>query len=145
MNGLQVADAGLSDFVVPAPLGLAVEVARDALDHAEDLCRYHGDVPPAKPGSWAGSCGSCEQPSRVRRALALMRRLAGELPPPRRYVIDADRPAHPITGLYPVVGVRALFAPADPEQARVVIERELETRGELGPFDLILTIKRGTS
>jgi hypothetical protein len=143
MTGSPVAlDPG--EMLVPLPLALAVEAARVALDHATDLCRFHGDVPPAKPGSWASACGSCEQPARVRKALALLRRVSGEQPPPRRYVVDGTTDPHPVSGLYPVVGIRGLFAPADPERAGAVIVRELEVRGELGPFDVLVTVKGGT-
>lgn len=141
-----VADAGLRDFVLPAPIGLALEHARIALDHAATECRLHWDVPPTKPGPFTGSCGWCEQPARVRKALALLRQLAGEHPPPRRYVVDATAEPGKVSGLYPVltdagVPIRGLRAPDDADQAARVLTAELERRGELGPFDLIITIK----
>lgn len=134
--------------IVPLPLARAVSAARDALEAADDLCRWHGDVPPSKPGAWTGSCETCEQPARVRKALTLLRNAAGEPPPPRRYWVDTDAPPCRVSGLYPVVGVsgrtvRGLFAPADEHQARLVIARELEMRGEVGPFDLVVTIGTG--
>lgn len=144
----EVGDAGLADFVVPPELGLALDAVRTALENAADTCRYHGDVPPSKPGPFTGSCDSCDQPARVRKALALLRRLGGEQPPVRRYQVDADAIPHQVSGLYPVHGahgrlVRGLFAPDDAEQAARTIVRELEARGELGPFDVLVTIRGG--
>jgi hypothetical protein len=141
-----IADAGLADFVLPAPLGLALEAARVALDHADPVCRLHWDVPPSRPGPWTGSCGMCEQPARVRRALALLRRLAGEPVPVRRYVVDATAEPDRVAGLFPVLTgagqpIRGLRAPDDPARAAAVLVAELERRGELGPFDLLVTIK----
>lgn len=131
-------------LVVTPLLGLALSAARDALDAAEQLCRLHGDVPPARPGGWTGACDSCEQPARVRKALALLRAAAGEDPPPRRYRVDTTAAPCRVSGLFPVIGpggrpVR-LFAPGDAAMAAKVIARELEARGELGPFDLIITV-----
>lgn len=134
------------EVIVPLPLAFAVEAARLALNGADTLCRFHGDVPPSKPGPFTGSCGSCEQPARVRKALALLRAVGGEDPPPRRYLIDDTAPPHRVSGLYPVEGlhgrpISGLFAPADPDQAAQVIGRELEARGEAGPFLLIITTR----
>jgi hypothetical protein len=141
-----IADAGLADFLLPPPIGLALEHARIALDHAAAECRLHWDVPPTAPGPFSSSCAWCEQPARVRKALALLRRISGEPPPPRRYVVDATDEPGPVSGLYPVltpagVPIRGLRAPADPEQAGRVLAAELERRGELGPFDLLVTVK----
>jgi hypothetical protein len=134
------------EWFLPMPVALAIETARTALDHAVAVCRLHGDVPPAKPGGWSSACDSCEQPARVRKALAYLRALVGEPPPPRRYEVDATdatgRP-HRVSGLYRVEKIQGLWAPADEEQAREVILRELDVRGERGPFDVVVTIKRG--
>jgi hypothetical protein len=141
-------DAGLADFLLPPPIGLAFEAARIALDHAVAECRLHWDVPPTRPGPFTGSCGPCEQPARVRRALALMRRCSGELPPPRRYVVDDTAEPARVSGMVPVltdagVPIRGLLVPPFADQATRVIERELEVRGEVGPFDLLVTLKGG--
>jgi hypothetical protein len=129
---------------VTLPLAVAIDAARKALEGAEQTCRYHGDVPPTKPGGWTGSCDSCEQPARVRKALALLRRALDEPPPTRRYVVDTTRRPHQANGLYRVDGVSALWAPADAEQARALILRELEVRGEVGPFDVVVTVVGGS-
>lgn len=134
------------EVVIPPVLGLALVAVKDALEQAPQECRYHGDVPPSKPGGWTSSCDSCEQPARVRKALALLRRAAGEPPPPRRYVVDTTAPPGPVSGLYPVLGtggqpIRGLRAPGDADQARKALAAELERRGEVGPFDLLVTIK----
>lgn len=128
--------------VVSLPLAVAVDAAYKALDAAEQTCRIHGDVPPAKPGGWTSACDSCEQPARVRKALALLRRVTGEPAPTRRYAVDASTRPHRVSGLFRVEGIRGLFAPADAEQAREVIMRELEARGEVGPFNVVVAISR---
>jgi hypothetical protein len=55
----------------------AAKLAVAALEGAETTCRYHGDTPPKAP-AWHGGCESCQQPTRVREALAAIRALTTE-------------------------------------------------------------------
>lgn len=55
----------------------AAKLALTALEGAETTCRYHGDNPPKAP-AWHGGCESCQQPTRVREALAAIRALTTE-------------------------------------------------------------------
>jgi hypothetical protein len=108
----------------------ALRKARAALENATQNCRYHGDVPPAPPNSWRGAgCDTCEQPARVRAALAALRRLAGDPQPPRAYTVDTAR-RHQANGLHPVNGINGLWVDADPRRARAAIIGELHYRGE---------------
>lgn len=136
-------DSPHGEAIVPLPLALAVRAAYEALEQAPATCRFHGDVPPAKPGGWTSACDSCEQPARVRKALALLRNAYGLPHPPRWYTVDDTAEPHRVSGLFPVERIRGLFAPADVDQAREVIERELSARGEVGPFEIAVTLKGG--
>ena len=131
---------------LPLPVALAITAAKEALEHAPQTCRFHGDCPPAKPGPHTGRCDSCEQPARVRRALAYFRGLTGEEPPARRYVVDTASAPHRVSGGYRVLGhaggtgVSGLWVPADPGLAAALIIRTLEERGEVGPFELQVSL-----
>lgn len=144
MTDVQLPTVNLADL--PLPVAVAMQAARDALEHANPLCRFHGDCPPARYGPGAGrgtGCEECAQPARVRRALAYFRALTGEPPPPRRYQLDIAGGPHRVSGGYKVLGVAGLWAPADQAAAAALIERTLADRGELGPFDVLLTIPGG--
>jgi hypothetical protein len=60
-------------------LRAAAEFALTALEGAETACRYHGETPPEAP-AWHGGCESCQQPTRVREALAAIRALTAKEP-----------------------------------------------------------------
>lgn len=125
---------------LPAPVAAALAAARAVLEGSPQTCRFHGDCPPTGSGTGPGWCEACVHPRKVRRALAYFRALTGEPPPPRFYSLDVMAGPHRTSGGYKVVGVPGLWAPADVDKARRLIVRELEARGELGPFDVRVSV-----
>lgn len=137
---------GVGETTVPLALLVAIDAYRVALDNADRWCRFHEDVPPPPPALGAG-CESCAQPARVRKAIALMCKALGEPPPVRRYTVDTTGQPHPVSGMFPVFStlsdrpIRGLYAPGDAAGAQAAILRELDVRGETGPFTVEVAIR----
>lgn len=114
----------------------AAGYALAALTSAETTCRYHGDV--RAPRSLLSSgCGSCQQPARVRDAIAALIEVYGGEPLPRAYTVDTtstDDPGRARVGLWPVTEIRGLFVRDDPDLALRAICAALVERGETGPL-----------